>query len=83
MKGVSPVFVRPTLHHIAGENMDAVGARRLCTGPRCRSFIYHLVVVFLEEPNPSAERGPCYDDYRREVPLWLGWPKRLDESQSR
>jgi hypothetical protein len=82
MKGVSPVFVRPTLHHIAGENMDAVGARRLCTGPRCRSFIYHLVVVFLEEPNPSAERGPA-TMISWEVPRRLGWPKRLDEGQCR
>lgn len=36
---------------------------------------FHIVVIFLEEPHLREERGPSYDEYRREVPRWLGWPK--------
>jgi protein-S-isoprenylcysteine O-methyltransferase Ste14 len=34
-------------------------------------LIFHLVVVFLEEPHLRKERGPSYDDYRRQVRRWL------------
>jgi protein-S-isoprenylcysteine O-methyltransferase Ste14 len=37
---------------------------------------FHVVVVLLEEPHLRAERGAPYDDYRRHVPRWIGWPKR-------
>jgi protein-S-isoprenylcysteine O-methyltransferase Ste14 len=37
---------------------------------------FHIVVVFLEEPHLREERGPAYDEYRRQVPRWLGWPKK-------
>lgn len=36
---------------------------------------FHLVVVLLEEPHLRRERGRSYDDYRRQVPRWLGWPR--------
>jgi protein-S-isoprenylcysteine O-methyltransferase Ste14 len=32
---------------------------------------FHIVVVLLEEPHLSEERGPSYDEYRRRVPRWL------------
>jgi protein-S-isoprenylcysteine O-methyltransferase Ste14 len=34
-------------------------------------LLFHLVVVFLEEPHLRAERGPSYDEYCRQVPRWL------------
>lgn len=37
---------------------------------------FHVVVVFLEEPHLREERGLAYDKYRRQVPRWLGWPKK-------
>jgi protein-S-isoprenylcysteine O-methyltransferase Ste14 len=36
---------------------------------------FHTVVVFLEEPHLREERGPSYDEYRRKVPRWIGWPR--------
>jgi protein-S-isoprenylcysteine O-methyltransferase Ste14 len=36
---------------------------------------FHIVIVFLEEPHLRRERGPSYDEYRRRVPRWLGWPR--------
>jgi protein-S-isoprenylcysteine O-methyltransferase Ste14 len=36
---------------------------------------FHLVVVLLEEPHLRKQRGPCYDEYYRQVPRWLGWPR--------
>ena len=38
-------------------------------------LFFHLVVVLLEEPHLRRERGATYDEYRREVPRWIGWPK--------
>jgi protein-S-isoprenylcysteine O-methyltransferase Ste14 len=35
------------------------------------SLLFHLVVVFLEEPHLRAERGTSYDEYCRRVPRWL------------
>lgn len=37
---------------------------------------FHLVVVLIEEPHLSKVRGPSYDEYRRQVPRWLGWHGR-------
>ncbi len=39
-------------------------------------LMFHLVVVYLEEPHLLKERGPSYADYRRQVPRWIGIPKR-------
>ena len=39
------------------------------------ALVFHLVVVFLEEPHLAHARGPAYEDYRRRVPRWLGFPK--------
>lgn len=36
---------------------------------------FHLVVVLLEEPHLRKGRGASYDDYCRQVPRWLGWPR--------
>ena len=44
--------------------------------------IFHLVVVFLEEPHLRATRGDVYDRYCRTVPRWVGFPKKLG-SQAR
>jgi protein-S-isoprenylcysteine O-methyltransferase Ste14 len=33
---------------------------------------FHAVVVFLEEPHLRARHGPAFDEYRRQVPRWLG-----------
>jgi protein-S-isoprenylcysteine O-methyltransferase Ste14 len=35
-------------------------------------LIFHLVVVFLEEPHLRKERGASYVEYCRLVPRWLG-----------
>lgn len=34
--------------------------------------LFHLDVVFLEEPHLRKERGPAYVDYCRTVPRWFG-----------
>ena len=39
------------------------------------ALTFHCVVVFLEEPHLARIRGPAYDDYRRRVPRWLGFPR--------
>ena len=36
-------------------------------------LLFHVVVVFLEEPHLREERGASYDEYCRQVPRWLGW----------
>ena len=36
---------------------------------------FHLVVVLIEEPHLARKRGAEYDEYRRRVPRWLGWPR--------
>lgn len=36
------------------------------------ALVFHLVVVILEEPHLRRKRGPGYDDYRRQVPRWIG-----------
>jgi protein-S-isoprenylcysteine O-methyltransferase Ste14 len=38
-------------------------------------LIFHLVVVFLEEPHLRKERGRSYEEYCRNVPRWLGLPR--------
>jgi protein-S-isoprenylcysteine O-methyltransferase Ste14 len=40
------------------------------------ALVFHVVVIFLEEPHLAHARGPAYDDYRRRVPRWLGLPRR-------
>jgi protein-S-isoprenylcysteine O-methyltransferase Ste14 len=35
-------------------------------------FLFHLVVVFIEEPHLRTERGADYEEYFRRVPRWLG-----------
>ena len=37
---------------------------------------FHAMVVMIEEPHLSKVRGPSYDEYRRQVPRWLGWHGR-------
>ncbi len=39
-------------------------------------LLFHLIVVYLEEPHLLKERGPSYADYRRQVPRWIGIPRR-------
>lgn len=39
------------------------------------SLIFHLVVVFIEEPHLRGNRRPSYDEYSRHVPRWLGFPR--------
>jgi protein-S-isoprenylcysteine O-methyltransferase Ste14 len=34
-------------------------------------LLFHLVVVFLEEPHLRRVRGPTYEDYCRKVPRWF------------
>jgi protein-S-isoprenylcysteine O-methyltransferase Ste14 len=34
--------------------------------------IFHLVVVFLEEPHLKAEKGKPYEEYMRATPRWIG-----------
>lgn len=36
---------------------------------------YQVVAVFLDEPPLRKERGSAYDEYRRKVPRWIGWPR--------
>ena len=36
-------------------------------------LIFHLVVVLVEEPHLERHR-PGYDEYRRRVPRWIGFP---------
>jgi len=38
-------------------------------------LLFHLVVVFLEEPHLRKERGASYDEYCRQAPRWVGWPR--------
>jgi protein-S-isoprenylcysteine O-methyltransferase Ste14 len=35
-------------------------------------FLFHLVVVFIEEPHLRSERGGAYEEYFQRVPRWLG-----------
>lgn len=39
------------------------------------AVIFHLVVVFLEEPHLREVRGESYAEYCKQVPRWLGIPK--------
>lgn len=39
--------------------------------------LFHLVVVFLEEPHLRRTRGAVYEEYCREVPRWLGRRRSL------
>jgi protein-S-isoprenylcysteine O-methyltransferase Ste14 len=34
--------------------------------------LFHLVVVFIEEPHLRSERGAAYEEYFRQVPRWFG-----------
>jgi protein-S-isoprenylcysteine O-methyltransferase Ste14 len=38
-------------------------------------IVFHFVVVFLEEPHLRKERGRSYDEYCRQVPRWLDFPR--------
>jgi protein-S-isoprenylcysteine O-methyltransferase Ste14 len=38
-------------------------------------LFFHLTVVFQEEPHLLRVHGPSYDEYRRQVPRWLGRPR--------
>jgi len=38
-------------------------------------FLFHLVVVFIEEPHLRSERGAAYEEYVQRVPRWLGRPR--------
>jgi protein-S-isoprenylcysteine O-methyltransferase Ste14 len=42
-------------------------------------FLFHLVVVFLEEPHLRATRGASYDEYCRKTPRWLGPTQNVTE----
>ncbi len=43
----------------------------------CAVFIlFHIVVVFVEEPHLRATRGRSYELYCQAVPRWLGLPGR-------
>jgi protein-S-isoprenylcysteine O-methyltransferase Ste14 len=35
-------------------------------------LLFHLVVVFIEEPHLRIERGAAYKEYCQRVPRWLG-----------
>ena len=34
-------------------------------------LLFHLVVVFIEEPHLRQKRGDAYNDYCRRVPRWF------------
>ena len=36
-------------------------------------LVFHLTVVFVEEPHLRATRGSSYESYCCAVPRWLGW----------
>jgi protein-S-isoprenylcysteine O-methyltransferase Ste14 len=38
-------------------------------------LLFHLVVVFIEEPHLRNERGAAYEEYFQRVPRWLGRPR--------
>jgi protein-S-isoprenylcysteine O-methyltransferase Ste14 len=38
-------------------------------------LLFHLIVVFIEEPHLRSERGVAYEEYARRVPRWLGRPR--------
>jgi len=38
-------------------------------------FLFHLVVVFIEEPHLRSERGAAYEEYFQRVARWLGRPR--------
>ena len=38
-------------------------------------LLFHLVVVFIEEPHLQSERGGAYEQYVQRVPRWLGRPR--------
>ena len=38
-------------------------------------FLFHLVVVSIEEPHLRSERGAAYEEYVQRVPRWLGRPR--------
>jgi protein-S-isoprenylcysteine O-methyltransferase Ste14 len=42
----------------------------------CAAVFFHLVVVLIEEPHLARVRGPAYEDYRRQIPRWLGLPRK-------
>jgi protein-S-isoprenylcysteine O-methyltransferase Ste14 len=37
-------------------------------------FMFHIVVIVLEEPHLRERFGPAYDEYCHRVPRWLGPP---------
>ncbi len=43
------------------------------------SLVFHLTVVFLEEPHLRKARGPDYEQYFRSTPRWLG--RRKEQSR--
>jgi protein-S-isoprenylcysteine O-methyltransferase Ste14 len=59
---------------VFGQAIVFASIRVACYGVALWLF-FHLIVVFQEEPHLRRERGPSYDEYRRRVPRWLGWPK--------
>ncbi len=38
--------------------------------------LFHLTVVFLEEPHLNARDPQSFAQYRCEVPRWFGWPRK-------
>ena len=39
-------------------------------------LLFHAVVIWVEEPHLNARDPKSFEDYRRQVPRWLGLPKR-------
>jgi len=47
----------------------------IATYAAAAAVTFHVVVVLIEEPHLARERGAEYEEYRRRVPRWLGWPR--------
>jgi protein-S-isoprenylcysteine O-methyltransferase Ste14 len=50
-------------------------------------FVFHLVIVYVEEPGLEKRFGESYREYKRHVPQWLPrwrpWPGRSVESSAK
>lgn len=63
---------------IAGQAV-AYRSRAIAIYLLCAALWFHLVVVWLEEPYLARKRGQAYEDYRAQVPRWLGVHKARGE----
>jgi protein-S-isoprenylcysteine O-methyltransferase Ste14 len=66
----NPMYVS-VLAAIFGQVLLYRSSRILVYGA-CAALVFHLVVVFLEEPHLRKTRGPEYHAYLQHVSRWLG-----------